>query len=131
MLLSIISISKISSTTDDAFPFPPGDPNPPSNHRSAPNLHGARPGPRKNSASQPPTPTCEVRRQYANTTPEQVAERLRDVDIATALHAPALSRQQNALSSAVSPRLKLVAVIASGTDSVDLTAASPLLDLDT
>ncbi|KAK7755466.1 hypothetical protein SLS62_002395 [Diatrype stigma] len=62
--------------------------------------------------------TCEVR-QYASTAPDQVAERLRDADIATlsTLRLPA-----HVLSAAVSPRLKMVAVIASGTDSVDLAA---------
>ncbi|KAL7627913.1 hypothetical protein AAE478_002108 [Parahypoxylon ruwenzoriense] len=62
--------------------------------------------------------TCELR-EYERTAPEQVAERIRDADviILTVLPIPA-----DVLRAEMSPRLKMVAVVASGTDSVDLEA---------
>ncbi|KAI0017363.1 hypothetical protein F4780DRAFT_608049 [Xylariomycetidae sp. FL0641] len=66
----------------------------------------------------PPPHTCEVR-AYARTRPEQVAERIRDADIVVLTTIPLSA---DALSAKASPRLKLVAVVASGTDSVDLAA---------
>ncbi|KAI1417056.1 hypothetical protein F5Y13DRAFT_103762 [Hypoxylon sp. FL1857] len=66
-----------------------------------------------------PAPYTYELREYARTRPDQVAERIADADviIMTVLPVPA-----NVLRPQVSPRLKMVSVVASGTDSVDLAA---------
>ncbi|KAI2465885.1 D-isomer specific 2-hydroxyacid dehydrogenase [Annulohypoxylon bovei var. microspora] len=58
-------------------------------------------------------------REYSRTRPEDVAERIRDADIllVTVVPVPAA-----ALRAEASPRLKMIAVVASGTDNVDLAA---------
>ncbi|KAI8629056.1 glycerate dehydrogenase [Xylariaceae sp. FL1651] len=60
--------------------------------------------------------TCEFR-NYARTQPDQVAERIRDADIVIMTILPMTAA---VLSAEVAPRLKMIAVIASGTDTVDL-----------
>ncbi len=62
--------------------------------------------------------TCEVR-QHGRTRADQVAERIRDADVVTL---SVLALGADVLDAAVSPRLRMVAVIASGTDRVDLAA---------
>ena len=62
--------------------------------------------------------TCEVR-EYGRTSEEEIPERIRDADIVTF---STLRLSAANLDVAVSPRLKMVAVVASGTDSVDLAA---------
>ncbi|KAH6648414.1 glycerate dehydrogenase [Truncatella angustata] len=68
--------------------------------------------------SMPEGHTYEVA-EYARTSPSEVAERLQDADIAVMTILP-LSAEH--LSAAVAPRLKMVAVVAVGTDTVDLAA---------
>ncbi|RYP60500.1 hypothetical protein DL770_009977 [Monosporascus sp. CRB-9-2] len=62
--------------------------------------------------------TCEVR-QYERTSLDQIPERIRDADIVTL---SVLPLRAEVLDAAVSPRLKMVAVVASGTDSIDKEA---------
>jgi lactate dehydrogenase-like 2-hydroxyacid dehydrogenase len=57
--------------------------------------------------------------EYARTKPSEVPERIRDADIIVMTILP-LSAEH--LSAAVAPRLKMVSVVASGTDSVNLPA---------
>ncbi|KAI0543017.1 glycerate dehydrogenase [Xylaria digitata] len=62
--------------------------------------------------------TCEFR-TYERTRPDQVAERIRDADIIIMTILPLTAE---ILSTEVSRQLKMVSVIASGTDAVDLAA---------
>ncbi|KAI0432568.1 D-isomer-specific 2-hydroxyacid dehydrogenase family protein [Xylaria sp. FL1042] len=62
--------------------------------------------------------TCEFR-NYERTRPDQVAERVRDADIVIMTILPMTAK---ILSAEVTPQLKMVSVIASGTDAVDLAA---------
>ncbi|KAI1369613.1 D-isomer-specific 2-hydroxyacid dehydrogenase family protein [Xylaria arbuscula] len=62
--------------------------------------------------------TCEFR-SYERTRPDQVAERIRDADIVIMTILPLTAEL---LSAEVAPRLKMISVIASGTDIVDLAA---------
>ncbi|KAI1813195.1 glycerate dehydrogenase [Poronia punctata] len=62
--------------------------------------------------------TCEFR-DYASTRPDQVAERIRDADIVIATLSPFTAE---ILNPEMTPRLKMISVIASGTDNVDLAA---------
>ncbi|KAI0002653.1 glycerate dehydrogenase [Xylariaceae sp. FL0662B] len=62
--------------------------------------------------------TCDVK-DYALTKTTEVAERIRDADIVIMTTIPLGAE---VLSADVSPRLKMIAVVASGTDSVDLEA---------
>ncbi|OTA93574.1 hypothetical protein M434DRAFT_395507 [Hypoxylon sp. CO27-5] len=66
-----------------------------------------------------PAPYTYELREYSRTRPDQVAERIGDADIIimTVLPVPT-----DVLRPDVSPRLKMVSVVASGTDSVDLAA---------
>ncbi|KAI1209364.1 uncharacterized protein F4807DRAFT_451736 [Annulohypoxylon truncatum] len=58
-------------------------------------------------------------REYSRTRPDEVAARIRDADIVLVTIAPVTAA---ALSADASPRLKMIAVVASGTDNVDLAA---------
>ncbi|KAI1460414.1 D-isomer specific 2-hydroxyacid dehydrogenase [Annulohypoxylon moriforme] len=58
-------------------------------------------------------------REYSRTRPEEVAERIRDADIVLVTIA---QMSAAALSVEASPRLKMISVVASGTDNVDLAA---------
>ncbi|KAI2620661.1 hypothetical protein GGS26DRAFT_303998 [Hypomontagnella submonticulosa] len=58
-------------------------------------------------------------REYSRTRADQVAERIKDADIIIVTVVPVSAKD---LSPEVSPRLKMVAVVASGTDCVDLEA---------
>ncbi|KAI1351398.1 D-isomer-specific 2-hydroxyacid dehydrogenase family protein [Xylaria sp. FL0043] len=62
--------------------------------------------------------TCEFR-SYERTRPDQVAERVRDADIVIMTILPMTAE---ILSAEVTPKLKMLSVIASGTDAVDLAA---------
>ncbi|CAJ2513161.1 Uu.00g012800.m01.CDS01 [Anthostomella pinea] len=64
--------------------------------------------------------TCEVR-EYTRTKPDinEIAERIRDANIVIMTTLPLGAK---VLSADVSPHLKVIAVVASGTDSVDLAA---------
>ncbi|KAI0525956.1 D-isomer-specific 2-hydroxyacid dehydrogenase family protein [Xylaria bambusicola] len=62
--------------------------------------------------------TCEFR-NYERTRPDQIAERIKDADIVIMTILPLTAE---VLSAEVTPRLKMVSVIASGTDTVDLAA---------
>ncbi|KAI0117678.1 glycerate dehydrogenase [Nemania sp. FL0031] len=62
--------------------------------------------------------TCEFR-NYERTRPDQVAERIRDADIVIMTIIPLTAE---VLSVEATPRLKMVSVIASGIDAVDLAA---------
>ncbi|KAI1430190.1 D-isomer-specific 2-hydroxyacid dehydrogenase family protein [Xylaria sp. FL1777] len=62
--------------------------------------------------------TCEFR-NYERTRPDQIAERVQDADIVIMSVLPLTA---DVLSAEVTPRLKMVSVIASGTDPVDLAA---------
>ncbi|KAI1503775.1 hypothetical protein F5X99DRAFT_417047 [Biscogniauxia marginata] len=66
-----------------------------------------------------PAPHTYELRDYSRTTPAQVAERIHDAEIVIVTTLPLTAE---ALSAEVSPRLRMVGVIASGTDSVDLAA---------
>ncbi|KAI1137818.1 hypothetical protein F5Y05DRAFT_419256 [Hypoxylon sp. FL0543] len=66
-----------------------------------------------------PAPYTYELREYARTRPDQVAERIRDADV---LIMTVLPIGADVLRPEVSPRLRMVAVVASGTDSVDLAA---------
>lgn len=66
-----------------------------------------------------PAPYTYEVRQYESTSIDQIAERIRDADIATL---SVLPLRADVLDAAVSPRLKMIGVVASGTDSVDLDA---------
>lgn len=57
--------------------------------------------------------------EYDRTTPAQVAERIKDADIVITTVVPIRAA---ALAESNAPRLKLIAVMASGVDSVDLAA---------
>ncbi|KAL1903424.1 hypothetical protein Sste5346_000050 [Sporothrix stenoceras] len=59
--------------------------------------------------------------EYERTTPAQVAERIQDADIVITTVVPIRAA---ALAATNAPRLKLIAVMASGVDSVDLAACS-------
>ncbi|KAI1099382.1 D-isomer specific 2-hydroxyacid dehydrogenase [Jackrogersella minutella] len=58
-------------------------------------------------------------RKYSRTRPDQVAERIKDADIIIMNIVPITAE---VLSSEASPRLKMIALVASGTDCVDLAA---------
>ncbi|KAL2887758.1 Glyoxylate reductase [Ceratocystis lukuohia] len=58
---------------------------------------------------------------YDRSTPEEVAERIRDADIAITIVAPFTAE---ALAETNSPRLRMIATISSGTDQVDLKACA-------
>ncbi|KAI1180705.1 D-isomer-specific 2-hydroxyacid dehydrogenase family protein [Nemania sp. FL0916] len=60
--------------------------------------------------------TCEFR-EYERTRPDQIAERIRDADIVIMTILPMTAE---VLSAEASPRLKMLSVVASGTDTVDL-----------
>lgn len=60
--------------------------------------------------------TCEFR-NYDRTRPGQIAERIRDADIVIMTILPMAAEN---LSAEAAPRLKMVSIIASGTDTVDL-----------
>ncbi|KAI0877310.1 D-isomer-specific 2-hydroxyacid dehydrogenase family protein [Hypoxylon argillaceum] len=62
--------------------------------------------------------TCELR-NYERTRPDQIAERIHDADIVIMSILPLTAE---VLGPGASPRLKMVSVIASGTDTVDLAA---------
>ncbi|KAI1080823.1 glycerate dehydrogenase [Whalleya microplaca] len=62
--------------------------------------------------------TCEVR-EYERTKPDQIAERIRDADIVIITTIPL---RAEVLRAEISPQLKVIGVVASGTDSVDLAA---------
>ncbi|KAI0489712.1 D-isomer-specific 2-hydroxyacid dehydrogenase family protein [Xylaria cf. heliscus] len=62
--------------------------------------------------------TCEFR-DYERTRPDQIAERIRDADIVIMTILPLTAE---ILSAEATPRLKMVSIIASGTDTVDLAA---------
>ncbi|KAI3332056.1 glycerate dehydrogenase [Xylariaceae sp. AK1471] len=62
--------------------------------------------------------TCEFR-DYERTRPDQVAERIRDADIVIMTILPLTAE---ILSPKATPNLKMISVIASGTDTVDLAA---------
>ncbi|KAI1105602.1 glycerate dehydrogenase [Jackrogersella minutella] len=62
--------------------------------------------------------TCEVK-EYTRTKPSEVAERICDADIVIITIIPL---RAEVLSAEISPRLKMIVVVASGTDSVDLSA---------
>lgn len=66
-----------------------------------------------------PAPYTYEVRQYASTSLDQIPERIREADIATL---SVLPLRADVLDAAVSPRLKMIGVVASGTDSVDLEA---------
>ncbi|XXG98945.1 hypothetical protein Hte_005278 [Hypoxylon texense] len=66
-----------------------------------------------------PAPHTYELQEYSRTRPDQVAERIRDADILISTIVPITA---DVLRPAVSPRLKMVAVVASGTDAVDLDA---------
>ncbi|KAI8956049.1 D-isomer-specific 2-hydroxyacid dehydrogenase family protein [Xylaria longipes] len=62
--------------------------------------------------------TCEFR-NYDRTKPDQIAERIHDADIVILTILPLTAE---ILSAEVTPRLKMISIIASGTDTVDLAA---------
>ena len=62
--------------------------------------------------------TCEVR-EYTQTSLDEIPERIRDAHVVTL---STLRLDASVLDPAVSPRLKMVAVVASGTDCIDLAA---------
>ncbi|KAI0913260.1 D-isomer-specific 2-hydroxyacid dehydrogenase family protein [Ustulina deusta] len=62
--------------------------------------------------------TCEFR-NYERTRPDQIAERIRDADVVILTILPLTAE---VLSAEATPHLKMVSVIASGTDTVDLAA---------
>ncbi|GAP84876.2 putative glycerate dehydrogenase [Rosellinia necatrix] len=62
--------------------------------------------------------TCEFR-NYERTRPDQIAERIRDADIVIMTILPLTAE---VLSAEATPRLKMISIIASGTDTVDLAA---------
>ncbi|TGJ84165.1 hypothetical protein E0Z10_g4613 [Xylaria hypoxylon] len=64
----------------------------------------------------PASHTCEFR-NYERTRPDQIAERIRDADIVIVSILPLTAE---VLSAETAPHLKMVSVIASGTDAVDL-----------
>ncbi|KAF2971056.1 hypothetical protein GQX73_g2504 [Xylaria multiplex] len=66
-----------------------------------------------------PAPHTFEFRTYERTRPDQVAERIRDADIIIMTILPLTAE---ILSAEVSPQLKMISVIASGTDAVDLAA---------
>ncbi|OHE96498.1 glycerate dehydrogenase [Colletotrichum orchidophilum] len=66
-----------------------------------------------------PVPHTYELREYERTSTDQLAYRIGDADIIIRTVVPI---QAEALSETVSPKLKLVAVVGSGTDSVDLDA---------
>ncbi|KAI1764297.1 D-isomer specific 2-hydroxyacid dehydrogenase [Hypoxylon sp. FL1150] len=66
-----------------------------------------------------PAPHTYELREYERTYPDQVAQRIKDADILISAVAPIGA---DVLSPEVSPRLKMVAIVASGTDAVDLDA---------
>ncbi|KAI0841165.1 hypothetical protein F5Y06DRAFT_308089 [Hypoxylon sp. FL0890] len=66
-----------------------------------------------------PAPHTYELREYSRTRPDEVAERIRDADI---IIMTVLPIRADVLRPEVSPRLKMVSVVASGTDSVDLAA---------
>ncbi|KAI1825994.1 glycerate dehydrogenase [Xylaria intraflava] len=70
------------------------------------------------SISVPAPHTCEFR-SYERTRPDQVMERCRDADIIIMTLLPLTAEL---LSAEVTPRLKMISIIASGTDTVDLAA---------
>ncbi|KAI4861153.1 D-isomer specific 2-hydroxyacid dehydrogenase [Hypoxylon rubiginosum] len=66
-----------------------------------------------------PAPHTYELQEHSRTRADQVAERIRDADILISTVVPIGA---DVLHPAVSPRLKMVAIVASGTDSVDLEA---------
>lgn len=66
-----------------------------------------------------PAPQTYELREYARTQPDQLAERIRDADIIIRTVVPI---RAEALTEAASPNLQMIAVVGSGTDSVDLDA---------
>ncbi|KAI6087765.1 D-isomer specific 2-hydroxyacid dehydrogenase [Hypoxylon rubiginosum] len=66
-----------------------------------------------------PAPHTYELREYERTYPDQVAERIRDADILISTIVPIGAA---VLDPSVSPRLKMVAIVASGVDAVDLEA---------
>ncbi|KAI1133799.1 glycerate dehydrogenase [Nemania abortiva] len=62
--------------------------------------------------------TCEFR-NYERTRPDQIVERIRDADIVISTILPLTA---DILSVEATPRLKMLSIIASGTDAVDLAA---------
>ncbi|ERT00276.1 hypothetical protein HMPREF1624_03647 [Sporothrix schenckii ATCC 58251] len=68
-----------------------------------------------------PKPYTYTLTEYERTTADQVAERIQDADIVITTVVPIRAA---ALSAANAPRLRLVAVMASGVDAVDLAACA-------
>lgn len=68
-----------------------------------------------------PAPHTFTLREYTRTTPEEVPSRIRDADI---LITTTVALRADALSPHVCPNLRLIAVMASGTDSIDLAACA-------
>ncbi|CAK7244471.1 MAG: hypothetical protein STHCBS139747_006012 [Sporothrix thermara] len=66
-----------------------------------------------------PTPYTFSLTKYESTPLDQVGERLRDADIAIITTVPI---RANTLDPAVTPRLRLICAVASGTDTIDLEA---------
>ncbi|KXH62209.1 glycerate dehydrogenase [Colletotrichum salicis] len=66
-----------------------------------------------------PPPHTYTLREYERTSPDQLADRIRDAEIIIRTVVPIGAK---ALSENISPKLKLIAVVGSGTDSVDLQA---------
>lgn len=66
-----------------------------------------------------PAPYTYELREYGRTLPHQTAERIRDADIVVLTVHPLGAEL---LRAEASPRLKMVGIVASGTDSVDLAA---------
>ncbi|KAI0111700.1 D-isomer specific 2-hydroxyacid dehydrogenase [Daldinia grandis] len=66
-----------------------------------------------------PAPHTYELRQYGRTRPEEVAERVKDADVVIVT---IVQLKADVLRPEMTPRLKMVAVVASGTDCVDLAA---------
>ncbi|KAI9830658.1 MAG: hypothetical protein M1819_005468 [Sarea resinae] len=66
-----------------------------------------------------PSPhTCELR-EYPSTRTDQIAERIRDADVVVCT---GVRLSSDVLAPAVSPKLKMIAVVAAGTDHIDKAA---------
>ncbi|CAK7241996.1 MAG: hypothetical protein STHCBS139747_003469 [Sporothrix thermara] len=68
-----------------------------------------------------PKPYTYTLTEYARTSAAQVAERIKDADIVITTVVPI---REKALSAANAPNLRLIAVMASGTDALDLAACA-------
>ncbi|KAK7423057.1 hypothetical protein QQZ08_009224 [Neonectria magnoliae] len=66
-----------------------------------------------------PAPQTYELREYAHTRPDQLVERIRDAEI---IIRTVLPIRAEALTKAASPNLQMIAVVGSGTDSIDLDA---------